>query len=881
MKNASLFALSSLVLLHGTVFAADSAFEKPERVILFTSAGGRSALEKTPLSRDAFRTLDPASVEPIGYADVKSDSMSEEAIAYSHPSDRVIEDGLTFSWRDGAFFCLFEEKPVSQFEKFGLSAKSLSDEEKAKLRRISAQAVDYRGALWVYPANAAPDWKDNQPKPLAVLEIVATPAADGRIEIVPAGKSPGDSGFSFVAYVASGKLKFGGVSRVAGKADALRFFADFLSSDPKREFLCLGSVDEGIAHFRERREASGDPEALRNLDERTREESSRRWASLGIDFAKVSAISVKSPSELPKGFRPLPLDGNAGLLEKPGSFNRFAHTTNAVVLHSRTSFRTFDPTDLQPIPYARSMASFPTLRYREMEKGVWFMLRDGALLALFLDHPPVQRDDERLRRTNFAYESALYLYPMDPFLTHGMSSSLSKEAPLAILTIESSSAAPYPFFCAFTPEGHLNFCNCAKPETPKDAARFFFEFLCERPETDVFCLGGEWDNGHISRQRERKFIQIRNKTQKDGREQPSDSEMLEALRPIIEKAKADASALAENYDMVLWHAESAENGSHTEFAESEDEDSPSGRSVMENAMLDSPKPLDANAFDQPVASQEIPSPLEWPRQLRKIALGDRNSFRTFVPSDVGAIDYAKWRNGSDSFPTVDIGELSKGVQFMFRDGALVALFLDHPPERRIGCTNIVYEAALYLYPMDPFLTHGMSPARSKWEPLAVLTIETLEASPHPSFCAFTAEEHLNFGTCVKPESPKDAARFFFEFLCEEPEKDVFCLGKEFDFANKNNGRIRVERERLTLKMLQTAEEENRERPTDEEILEDLRPMIDKAKADASALAETYDMVLWPAENSESDSVVASRAGSAESEGRDGSTNSSNEDGEKD
>ena len=181
MKNASLFALSSLVLLHGTVFAADSACEKPERVILFTSAGGRSALEKTPLSRDAFRTLDPASVEPIGYADVKSDSMSEEAIAYSHPSDRVIEDGLTFSWRDGAFFCLFEEKPVSQFEKFGLSAKSLSDEEKAKLRRISAQAVDYRGALWVYPANAAPDWKDNQPKPLAVLEIVATPAADGRI----------------------------------------------------------------------------------------------------------------------------------------------------------------------------------------------------------------------------------------------------------------------------------------------------------------------------------------------------------------------------------------------------------------------------------------------------------------------------------------------------------------------------------------------------------------------------------------------------------------------------------------------------------------------------------------------------------------------------
>ena len=124
-------------------------------------------------------------------------------------------------------------------------------------------------------------------------------------------------------------------------------------------------------------------------------------------------------------------------------------------------------------------------------------------------------------------------------------------------------------------------------------------------------------------------------------------------------------------------------------------------------------------------------------------------------------------------------------------------------------------------------------------PLAVLTIENDPATPAPFFCAFTPESHLNFGLCERPKSKKEAARFFFEFLCEHPQREVYCLGS--DRFTDNVG-IRSRFERATFELKETNKD-----ISPEQVLEKLKPQIDKAKAESKAMAEKYDMVLWPDE----------------------------------
>ena len=576
MKNATHFALVMLALLQGHAFAGDSSFEKPEGVVPSTGAGGAAfktpqrvsvfaeeanatSVGKAPLTRKAFRELDPFLVDPIEYAG-QTDSFSVSLAAYPHATKRTLKEGVAFSWRDGELFGLFAEHPVSHLEVGVLSAKDVSEEEKKKRREEVRNTVDVLAALWIYSADSVLDLKRNLDKPIAVLELVA-----------PAGPTK-ESVFAFDAYVPVGKVEFGGGTKMGGKAERARFFAEFLSDDPEREILCLGSLADGVAYVRDRVGARDDPAALRALDEKARTASAERWTALGVDFSEPSGVVIAAPASAASASAasaPPPLDASA--FSDPVAWSEVRKTSNKTVLRDRTSFREFDPLELTPIRYAQSMASFPTVGFRELADGVWFLLRDDSLVAAFLDHPPVQRDEQRLRNMNFSYEAALYLYPLDPMATHGMGAPLSQLNPLAVLTIENSSASPHPYFCAFTPEAHVNFGNCAKPETPRDAARFFFEFLCERPEADVFCLGKQMiDNGSIRSLRENRIMEIWEKHWDAGTETPPYSSIQEELRPMLDEAKADAPALAEKYGMVLWHAESdshAEKDSHAESAE--------------------------------------------------------------------------------------------------------------------------------------------------------------------------------------------------------------------------------------------------------------------------------------------------------------------------
>lgn len=522
----AIFCLAALV--HGE----EAAF------VLFGGEDRGECLNRTPLSKEAFRAIDPLSTDEITYAEKVC---TEEGLVYAHPTEDTLKEGAAFSWRGGLFFCLFAENPVSGFGKQALLMGGLSDEDKAKFRKVVKQAVEIKAALWIYSADAAIDLKEKLSTPLAILEIVSTPAAQGRVELNSSGA---EAGYSFVVYVAAGRLNLGSVSNVPDKMSAIRFFADFLSDNPEKDFICLGSAEEGVAYFRERHSVRDDAGALLALDKRTRKSSAARLASVAapkqdfvLNVAPLEADSFIKP-EVIKNFGPLISD-----LEKA------THPCEKTELTDRASFREMNPDGMPLIGYAGRMSSFPWTAERKkdmpIDDGVWYLLRNDKMFARFVWRPQSIREVPSI-----SYEAALFLYPANPNLTHMWSPYAILERPLAVLTIENDPATPAPFFCAFTPESHLNFGLCERPKNKLEAARFFFEFLCEHPQTEVYCLGSDRfaDNAFSIRS---SFEGATFKLRKT-KEYISPEDVLEELKPQIDKAKAASRTMAEKNDMVLW-----------------------------------------------------------------------------------------------------------------------------------------------------------------------------------------------------------------------------------------------------------------------------------------------------------------------------------------
>ncbi len=510
----------------------------PATFVLFGGEDRGECLKRTPLSKEAFRLLDPLSTDEIAYAEKVC---TEEGLVYAHATPETLKEGAAFSWRGGRFFCLFAENPVSGFEKQALLSGRLSEEDKAKFLKIVKQAVEIKGALWIYSADAALDLKEKLSTPLAILEIVSTSAAEGRVELAA---SEAEAGYSFVIYVAAGRLNFGNASNVSDKMAAIRFFTDFLTDNPEKDFICLGSAEEGVAYFRERLAVCDDAEALKALDERMRKASAARLASVAApkrDFvlavAPLSADRFIKP-EVIKQFGPFDWTSNP---------EKATHPCEKTELADRASFREMNPDGMPLIGYAGRMSSFPwTTDGKEygLREGVWYLLRNDKMFARFVWRPQSRRELPSL-----SYEAALFLYPANPNLTHMWSPYAILEKPLAVLTIENDPATPAPFFCAFTPESHLNFGLCERPKSKKEAARFFFEFLCEQPQREVYCLGSDrfTDNVGIRSRFERATFEL-----KETNKEISPEQVLEKLKPEMDKAKAESKAMAEKYDMVLW-----------------------------------------------------------------------------------------------------------------------------------------------------------------------------------------------------------------------------------------------------------------------------------------------------------------------------------------
>ena len=258
---------------------------------------------------------------------------------------------------------------------------------------------------------------------------------------------------------------------------------------------------------------------------------------------------------------------------------------------------------------------------------------------------------------------------------------------------------------------------------------------------------------------------------------------------------------------------------------------------------DVPK-LDVGIFENPIEIQQLgpfgtfggPDKAAHPGDLTELT--DRKSFREMNPDGMPLIGYAY---SMSSFPWTTDGKeygLSEGVWYLLRNDKMMARFVWHPQPRK-AVPRLSYEAALFLYPANPDLTHMWSPSAILAKPFAVLTIENDTASPAPFFCAFTPESHLNFGLCQRPKTEQEAARFFFEFLCEHPEKEVYCLGSDEWNVDENVG-IRKSFEMATFKLWDASKD-----ISPEDVLKEMKPQIDKAKAESRAMAEKYDMVLWP------------------------------------
>lgn len=507
--------------------------------VLFGGEDRGECLKRTPLSKEAFRAIDPLSTDEIAYAEKVC---TEEGLVYAHPTEDTLKEGTAFSWRDGRFFCLFAENPVSGFEKQALLMEGLSDEDKAKFRKVVKQAVGIKGALWIYSADAALDLKEKLSTPLAILEIVSTPAAEGRVERDASGV---EAGYSFVIYVAAGRLSFGNVPNVSDKMAAIRFFADFLTDNPEKDFICLGSAEEGVAYFRERVAVCDDAEALKALDERTRKASAARLASVAAP--KRDFVLAVAPLSADRFIKPEAIK-HFGPFDWTSEPEKAIHPCERTKLEDRASFRKMNPDGMPLIGYAGRMSSFPWSadgkREGLVDDGVWYLLRNGKMMARF-----VWRPQPRNEVPGLSYEAALFLYPANPNLTHGWSPAAVLERPFAVLTIENDPATPAPFFCAFTPESHLNFGLCERPKNKKEAARFFFEFLCEHPQREVYCLGCDRfaDNVQTRGRFERATFKLKETTEEIPPER-----VLEELKPQIDKAKAESKAMAEKYDMVLW-----------------------------------------------------------------------------------------------------------------------------------------------------------------------------------------------------------------------------------------------------------------------------------------------------------------------------------------
>ena len=256
--------------------------------------------------------------------------------------------------------------------------------------------------------------------------------------------------------------------------------------------------------------------------------------------------------------------------------------------------------------------------------------------------------------------------------------------------------------------------------------------------------------------------------------------------------------------------------------------------------------LDVVHFEKPVAIQYL-GPFDWtskPKEAqnpcKNTKLGTRQSFREMNPDGMLLIGYFSTMpsfptgaNKGDAYPT-------DGVWFLLRKEKMFARFVWRPISNR-KVPRLSYEAALFLYPANPNLTHMRSPAAVLESPIAVLTIENDTASPAPFFCAFTPESHLNFGPCQRPKTAHEAARFFFEFLCEHPQGEVYCLGKD---EWRDNADIRKSFERATFEAKQKATGDI----SPEDVLKEIKPQIDKVKAESRAMAKKYDMVLWPDAN---------------------------------
>ena len=542
--------LKTMAVIVAIGYLAAQSYGDPT-FVLFGGEDRGECLKRTPLSKEAFRLLDPSATDEITYAEKVC---TEEGLVYAHPTADTLKEGAAFSWRGGRFFCLFAQNPVSGFEKQALLLGRLSEEDKAKFLKVVKQAVEIKGALWIYSADAALDLKKKLATPLAILEIVSTSAAEGRVELDASGA---EAGYSFVIYVAAGRLNFGNVPNVPDKMAAIRFFADFLTDNPEKDFICLGSAEEGVAYFRERLAVCDDAGALRALDERMRKASATRLASVAAAPKRDFVLNV-APLESDSFIKPEAVK-HFGPFDSTSNLEKATHPCEKTELMNRASFREMNPDGMPLIGYAGRMSSFPWTADKKKEglidDGVWYLLRNDKMFARFVWRPQSRREVPSL-----SYEAALFLYPANPNLTHRWSPYAILERPLAVLTIENDPATPAPFFCAFTPESHLNFGLCERPKNKREAARFFFEFLCEHPQREVYCLGSDrfTDNVRVRSSFEGATFKLR-KTKEDI----SPEDVLEELKTQIDKAKAESRTMAEKYDMVLWPDETSGHDGQT------------------------------------------------------------------------------------------------------------------------------------------------------------------------------------------------------------------------------------------------------------------------------------------------------------------------------
>jgi hypothetical protein len=177
-------------------------------------------------------------------------------------------------------------------------------------------------------------------------------------------------------------------------------------------------------------------------------------------------------------------------------------------LISRASFYALDPNKVEPIGY--KVSSFPMIpenKYGSIEGGVSFALRDFNLFALYFDSPKTRRESKigMPLSNGLAYLSAFYVYPLNPVPGKGwvqMNSPDMEDKPLVVLTLETSRDSDKPFFCAFTPEAHLNF-GVYEGETNRIAMlTHFIGFLSGAGTNNAACLGSPQAGFFFRRERE-------------------------------------------------------------------------------------------------------------------------------------------------------------------------------------------------------------------------------------------------------------------------------------------------------------------------------------------------------------------------------------------